>query len=326
MCQKRRYLITGIVFLIIMLCGQIEQVQAQQKYPTKSIDIIGPFSPGGATDLSARLMGDYMSKKWGVPIMVVNKPGGLHVPACLELYNAKPDGYTLMLDSVGSSSQLPTVVKNLPFKIIDRTYIGIFTATPSIYIVKPESPIKSLRDLEAEIKKDPGNFTWTSLGGAGGYDVAMRKFLNAIGVDVKKTKPVVVKGGPEGVNLTTAGTVKLGFGTISSSGPSIAAKIVRPLAVTSHKRLSSFPDIPTAAEAGYPTAFRQDRYGPSGPPNVPSYIVETWNKALEVMLKDPEVITKMERIGLIPYYLNAHDTRELVLKEIDEFKELYRSK
>ncbi len=325
MCQERKYLFVGMVFLVVMLLfvGWVEQGQAQKKYPSEAIEIIVPYNPGGATDLSARIVADYMSKKWRVTISVVNKPAGVRVPACLELYNAKPDGYTLMMDGMGSSSQLPVAVKNLPFNVMDRTFIAIFADTPSIYVVHPDSPIKNLKDLEAEIKKDPGTFTWTSLGGAGSYDHAMRKFLKAIGVDVMKTKPVVVKGGAEGVSLTAAGSVKLGFATISSAGPSIGAKIIRPVAITSNNRNPNFPDVPTIGEAGYPTAIQADRYGPSGPPNLPSYIVEIWNKALQEMLKDPEVLKKLERIGCTPLYQNARETRERVLKELEEIRELY---
>jgi tripartite-type tricarboxylate transporter receptor subunit TctC len=328
MSQEKRYFSMGMVSLValIMLTGWVEPAQAQKKYPTESIEIIVPYNPGGATDVSARIMADYMSKKWGVPINVVNKPAGVRVPACLELYSAKPDGYTLLQDGMGSSSQLPLAVQNLPFKIMDRTFIAIFADTPTVYVVRPDSPIKTMKDVEAEVKKDPGSFTWNSLGGAGSYDNAMRIFLREIGVDVKKTRPVVVKGGAEGVTLTAAGSLKLGLATFSSCAASIGAKIVRPVAITTNKRNPNFPDIPTVVEQGYPNATQADRYGPSGPPNLPSHIVEVWEKALEEMVKDPEVIKKLEHIGLTPLFQNSRETRERVAKEMEQLRILYELK
>lgn len=328
LCRHYRHFFMHILlplFSIMMLAtgGWLGQARAQDKYPTKAIEIIVPYAPGGATDSSARIVADYMKTKWGVPINVVNMPAGVRVPALLELYKAKPDGYTLLMDGMGSSSQMPLAVKNLPFDIMERTFIAIFADTPTIYVVHPDSPLKNMKDVEAEIKKDPDNFTWTSLGGAGSYDHAMRKFMKVIGVDVMRTKPVVVKGGSEGVRLAAAQSVKLGLATISSSGPSIAAKVVRPIAVTSDRRTSNFPDVPTIGEAGYSTATQADRYGPSGPPKLPSYIVDAWGKALQEMIKDPDVRQKLARLGLTPLYQNASETKARVAAELEELKQLY---
>lgn len=324
MCHRVKCLFSILVLMpIVISTAWIDPVQAQKKYPTEAIEIIVPYNPGGATDLSARIMADYMSKKWGVSINIVNKSAGVRVPACLDLYGAKPDGYTLMQDGMGSSVQMPVAVKNLPFKIMDRTFIAIFADTPTVYVVKPDSPIKTMKDVEEEVKKDPSSFTWTSLGGAGSYDYAMRRFLKVVGVNVDKTKPVVVKGGAEGVTLAAAGSVKLGLATFSSAAPSMSAKIIRPVAITTDKRNPNFPDIPTVVEQGYPDATQADRYGPSGPPNLPSHIVGIWEKAIEEMIKDPEVIKKLERIGCTPNYQNTRETRERVLKELQQVRELY---
>jgi tripartite-type tricarboxylate transporter receptor subunit TctC len=325
MCQEKSFFSMGVVCLVavLMFTGWVEPAHAQKKYPTEAIEIIVPYNPGGATDTSARIMADYMSKKWGVPINIVNKSAGVRVPANLDLYGAKPDGYTLMQDGMGSSVQMPVAVKNLPFKIMDRTFIALFADTPTVYVVKPDSPIKTMKDVEAEVKKDPGNFTWTSLGGAGSYDWAMRRFLKEIGIDVDKTKPVVVKGGAEGVTLAAAGSVKLGLATFSSSAASMASKIVRPVAITTNERNRNFPDIPTVVEQGYPNSTQADRYGPVGPPHLPSSIIEVWQKALEEMVKDPEVVKKLERIGLRPFYQNAQETRKRVLQEMQQAQELY---
>ncbi len=166
MCKTKWWFLAGVFsVLIIMLAGWIGEVQSQEKYPTRAIDIIVPFSAGGSTDLTARVVSAYLRKKWGVPVNVINKSGGNTVPAGLEVYSAKPDGYTLLLDGTPSFSMLPAVVKNLPFDLMKRTFFASIGICPLIFSVHPDSPFQNMKDAEAEAKKDPENFTWTSLGG-----------------------------------------------------------------------------------------------------------------------------------------------------------------
>ena len=325
MCHRKKVFGLGFVFLVIVLlfAGWVQQVQAQVKYPTRAIDIIVPYAPGGGTDLSARITAAYLSKRWGVPVNVVNKPGGNTVPACLEVYNAAPDGYTVLQDGLGSGPLLEVVVKNLPFKIMDRTFIGVATGVAMFIVVPPNSSFMTMKDLETEAKKDPGNFSWTSLGGAAAQDYTGRKFLKVIGVDVHKTKPIMSQGASQAIVLTAGGNVKMGVGSTSASLPAIKAKTVRGITTTSKQRWPDLPDVPTTAEQGYSAVDVQDRYGPSGPPNLPSHVVEIWNKALEDMVKDPEVLNKMKNIGFTPFYLNAREVREQVIKETEEVRELW---
>jgi len=326
MCRDKIYSLAGVVFFLtlMMLIVWSKELQAQQKYPTKPIDMIIAYSPGGSADMTARMTAEFLRKKWGVPVNPINKTGGLAVPACLEVYNAKPDGYTMLGgDSMGTVSLLLVSVPNLPFKVMDRTFIGITLANPYIFTVPFASPINSMKDLEAEIKKDPHNFTWASIGGVGGPDHGARKFMKAIGVDPSNTRPVICKGGSEAARLTASGATKLGVVTPSSGGAVIDAKLVRPLAVTPNKRLERYPNLPTVAEAGYPSVSYQELIGTSGPPNLPTYIVEIWEKALEEMSKDHETLSKIHRLGLTPFYLNAQETRNARRKEIEEAKEMY---
>jgi tripartite-type tricarboxylate transporter receptor subunit TctC len=325
MCYREKVFGLGLVFFvtIFLFAGWVEQVQSQEKYPARAIDIIVPFAPGGATDLVERVIGSYLTKKWGVPINIVNKSGGNTVPACLEVYNARADGYTLLGDSNPSSSMLPIVVKNLPFKIMDRTFIGMVGITPMIVIVSSNSPIKSMKELEAEAKKGPEDFTWTSLGGAGAQDFTTRQFLKTIGVDVFKTKPIMAPGGAPAVALTAGGNVKMGVGTTSGAIPAINGGTVRPLAITSKERYPDLPNVPTTMELGYPTVKCLFWIGLAGPPNLPPHIPEIWGKALAEMLKDPEVISKLKNVGAVPFYHNPQGMKDYVLQETEEVAALW---
>jgi tripartite-type tricarboxylate transporter receptor subunit TctC len=318
MKKLSRWFLVGLLSVLFTTGVGSMEVGAQDKYPSRAIDIICPFAAGGSTDLITRVTAAYLNKKWGVPVNVVNKPGGNTVPACLEVYQAKPDGYTLLADGNPSSSMVGIVIKTLPFKIMDRTFLGVVGQTAHVPIVAVSSPFKSLKDLEAEAKKSPKSFTWTSLGGASLQDYVIRQFLKAIGVDVKETKPVMSQGGSQAVTLTAGGHVTMGTATASSALPAIQGNMVRPLAITSSKRWPDLPDVATTAELGYPTITGVQWNGISGPSNLPAPVIEKWNKGLQEMLKDPDAISKLKNVGASPFFHDAHQFRELVLKETEE--------
>jgi tripartite-type tricarboxylate transporter receptor subunit TctC len=163
--KKNIFLCLVFVFVIFVLTGWFEQVQSQPKYPTRPVDIIVGFPAGGSTDIATRTMAFYLEKRWGTRVNVINKPGGNAIPAILEVLKAAPDGYTLFGDGSTSCSLLHVAHKDLPFKITDRNLISIWAFSPQVVFVQPASPFKTLKDAEAEAKKDPENFTWTSLGG-----------------------------------------------------------------------------------------------------------------------------------------------------------------
>ena len=303
-----------------MVTVWVDQAQSQDEYPSRPIEIISPYGAGGSVDLSARIVAEYAKRTWKSPTNVVNKTGGNTVPACVEMYSAKPDGYTLLGDSQNSTSMLPIAVKNLPFKIMDRTFIGIWNASTMMVFVPANSPIKNLKDLEAEAKRDPESFTWTSMGGVGAQDFCIRQFLKAAGIDVKRTRSVMAPSGTAAMALAGGGHVKLGSGTVSSSMAGLKGGLIRGIAITGEKRAVEFPDVPTFAEQGYPSVTAIHWNGLSGPPKMPVSVLNLWDKLLQEMLKDPEVISRMKNMVVIPFYHNSSAMREYVKKQTEEIE------
>ena len=326
--KKNVLLCLMFVFTIFFITGWVEEIQCQEKYPTRPVNLIVGYPPGGATDLAARVLTIYLEKKWGERVNVINKPGGNAIPAVLEVIKANPDGYTLLADVITSYSMLHIALKDVPFKPTDRDILAVWASTPNAWFVPPTSPYKTLKDVEAEAKRDPENFTWTSLGGPSPQDFCMKQFFKAIGVDVSKTKPVMVKGGAQTIVMAAGGHVKLGFSAIATTIPAVKAGNVKAVAVTSKttSRWPDFPDIPTTQELGYGSITFSGWVGVSGPPNLPPFVVETWNKTLQEMTKDAEMVSKMKNVGLEPYYLNSKEAREFVLKEIEEGRKLWATR
>ena len=315
-----------LVVLASSLIGMGDPAHAQKKYPTRAIDIIVPFGPGAATDISTRIMADFLKRKWHIPVNVINKAGGNGIPACLEVHQSTPDGYTLLADNTNSASMVKAVRKDLPYEVMDRTFIGMTSGAYMIIIVPHASPFKNITDVVENMKKDPGNFTWSSLGGTGTQDVAALQLFKAVGVDVTKTKPIISSGGAQAVTMTAGNNVKMGVGTTGNVLAALDAKTIRLLALTSKTREKRFPDVPTFAELGYPTVDSTYWIGVSGPPKLPLEIVNTWTETLQEMTKDTKYNEQMKNANIMVRYVGPSETRQVILKEVEEMKDLVGTK
>ena len=322
--RKKGFSLIILSFLIVsvVLTGVVKQAQSQEKYPTRAIDLIIPFAPGGTTDLWARFVADFLKKKWNVPVNAINKTGGGSVPANVEVYQAAPDGYTMLADCQASCSFLEVGIKDLPFKVMDRTFVATLAVAPSIFICSPKLPFKNLKDVEIDAKSDPANFTWSSTGSAGASDYCMRQFFKAIGVDVAKTKPVITRGMGEANTLVAGGHIKLGTDASVSALSSIQGGLVRPLGICL-KTPEFYPNLATTAEQGYPTVDHVWWFGISGPPKLPPHILGRWEEALQEMLKDSEFLSRMKKSPGMILYRNPSETREHVKKEMQQAAALW---
>jgi tripartite-type tricarboxylate transporter receptor subunit TctC len=320
---KKGLLLSLLLFWIpLMLTGWVVRVESQDKYPDKAIDIVVPVPPGGGADLFSRVTADFLKKKWGVSVHVVNKPGGGTVIGAQEVYKAAPDGYTILSDAPLGDTMLEITIKDLPFKVLDRTFIASVVRTPYVFYVPSTSPSKSLKDVEADAKRDPSHFTWGLFGGAGPADFPSRQFFKAIGLDISKTKPVSIRGGAETLTLLAGGHIKLGVSSPASGLPHISAGTVRVVAVTGY-RAPQFPEIPTAVEQGYPTVTAVSYYGFSGPPKLSPHIVAKWEEALQEMLKTQAFVSKLKTLDQDAFYINSHDLREFVKHGMEEAAKLW---
>jgi tripartite-type tricarboxylate transporter receptor subunit TctC len=318
----------GMAGLVIGLClcvlvGGAGQAQSQEKYPSRAIDIIVPYNPGGSTDLSTRSLADFLKTRRGVAVNVINKPGGATVPANLEVYKAKPDGYTLFADNTSANVTLEIAIKDLPFKVMDRTFIAMHSASPYIITVPAASPYKTLKDLFDDLKRAPEQFTYVSAGALANHDVIYRQAAKVLGVDPLKAKPIVISGAAQAAVVTAANSVKMGGGTIASQLVAIKAGTIRALAVCGNERWDELPDVPSSAELGYPTIRFDQWNGLSGPPKLPAAIVKIWEEYVQEMVKDPGIISQLKKTGAWARYAGSEELRKFVQNTYTEMKALW---
>ncbi len=294
---------------------------AQDTYPRRAVEIVVPFAAGGSTDLGARIFAEALQARWDMPVKVVNRPGGNTVPGVQEVMTAAPDGHTILMDGPGSSSMLDTVVRDLPFKATDRTFISLAAQTPLMLIVGAASELKSLDDVVAAARKDPAGFSWTS--GPGTTDMTFRRLFQLIGVDHRKTRPVQVRGGSEAVNLVAGGHVRVGVGFWGTIAPLYGADKLRIVAVAGTERFPELPDVPTAAEAGVPDLEILQWIGFSGPPGLPAHVVAKWTEDLAGIAREPKVVEGLKRLGLVAFPSAGSDMQEFVETEQALVKQLW---
>jgi len=317
---------TRVAGLLAALCITAMPISAhaQAAYPSRAIDIIVPYGPGGSTDLSTRMFAEFVKNKHQVIINVINKPGGATVPANLEVYKAKPDGYTLFADNTSSNITLEIVMKDLPFKVMDRTFVAAHSASPYIITVPADSPYKTLKDLFDDLKKDPDQFTYVSAGALANHDVIFRQAAAAVGVDPLKSKPIVVSGAAQSAIVTAQGSVKMGGGTIASQLTAIKAGTIRALAIAGNQRWDDLPDVPSTSEAGFPSVVYDQWNGLSGPPGMPAAVVNTLEGYVQEMDKDPAVIAQLKTTGAWARYVGSEQLRKDVQALGDEVRTLWK--
>jgi tripartite-type tricarboxylate transporter receptor subunit TctC len=275
---------------------------AQPAYPTKPVELLVGFPPGGGADVAGRLIAAYASRKWGQPVNVVNMPGASGITATLQALNARPDGYTLFADVHAVASMLFAVQSDLPFKMEAKTPIARITLDPVVYTVKDDSPWKSLADVAAAAKANPKAFRYALGGIAGVASFSVSQFLYAAGVPVPDTNRVVFPGGAPALTALAGGHVDFAGQQWSESAGLVLGRKIRGLAVVHPTRLPGLPDIPTAKEAGFPDLDVVGWQGLSGPPGLPAPIVAKWAALVEEASRDTAFLEQAVKVNKVVAY------------------------
>lgn len=308
-----------LVLVLILVPGVLLRAAGAQQYPNKPIDIIVPWNAGASVDLVPRVIAPRFSKDVGVPINVVNKPGGSAISGTFEALKAKPDGYTILVDG-GSVSVHIGIWKNLPYDPTNRTFIARAVMLPYTVIVRADAPWTSLADVEQELRKNPKHFRWSWLGGGGMTDMVIAQLKAEFakrGVVLAETKTVTFTGTGAVLPAIGGGHVDIAVGTRAAIDPMVSAGKVRVIAITGSERFKGYPKVPSAAEQGYPGVNLGYWVGFFGPAKLSSDVVKIWQSAIKTIVNDPELVTKWDSLGAVPSYLGAEEFKRSILKEAE---------
>ena len=267
---------------------------AQASYPSKPITLVLGFPPGGGADAVARPLAEALGRELGQAVIVENKPGAGTTIASTFVSRAAPDGYTIYMAGVSHMGPDKVLYKNTTYSASSFTSIARWTRTPLILAVSGASGINSTKDLIDKAKANPEGLFYTSSGAGGAPHLAALQFMNATGV---KMTHLPFKGGAPAVQAVAAGDAQLTFGTPPSIIPLAQTGKVKMIAVTSANRSSSFPELPSIAEAGVKDYDYTFWFGLFGPAKMPREIVNRLAEASAKVLGDPAMRAKLAAGG-----------------------------
>ncbi|MET0540780.1 MAG: tripartite tricarboxylate transporter substrate binding protein [Variovorax sp.] len=277
------------------LCGLVSVAGAQPaEYPSRPVRLVVGFAPGGAADYVARAMSDAFGKALGQPVIVDNKPGNGSSIAADLVAKAPPDGYTLLIASPSSMSVNPALNPKLSYQPGDLMPITKITTSPLVLAVNPDTGIKSVADLIAAAKKDPGKLNYSTSGNGSAPHLGAALFSQVTGVEMTH---VPYRGGSLAIQSVMAGDTQLTFGTSPSVLPQASGGKLRALAVSTRDRSPLVPGLPGMSEAGLPGYTLEFWYGMFVPAGTPPAIAKKIYDATVAAMQQPSVKASLARDG-----------------------------
>lgn len=314
----------GHIVLLVSLVAILvlsPSISGSAKYPTKEVEIIVPWSAGGATDLLFRAVAAVWPKHAnGHPMLIKNVPGGGAVPGVVEFQKGRPDGYTLL----GMATPIITKIhmSPVPFDVDSFEPVAMLVDNPCMIMVNTASPVKNLNDFIEEARRNPNAITVGNGGAGGGTHLAALAFEHFVGIELLH---VPFPGGGPSVTAVVGNHVGSTMVSAPEGFPNVEAGQLRIIGIFGEERLPKFPDAPTAKEQGIDFCVTMWR-GVCTQPNTPPEIVQAINDILVNCLKDPEFLEKAEELGIIIEYKAPKEFGEFMKLEDKRYEELIKSK
>ena len=310
--------IVAIAVLAAALCGAANA----QPYPGKPIRIVTPYNPGGTADIMARIVAQRLTEAWGQPAVVENRTGASGMIGTDLVAKAAPDGYTLLAAYVTEIAIVPALYPKAAYDPLkDLAPVALTALTPMVLVINPAIPAKSVREFSALAKAKPGLYAYASAGGGSPAHLAGELLQRAAGIQLTH---VPYKGGGQALTDTLAGHTAMFFSSMPSAIPHIKAGKLRAIAVSSARRATAMPDVPTVAESG---GFEFDITAWNGlfaPAGTPREIVNKINAEVVRGLTAPEMSEKLSREGADTAAWSADQFRTFVHGEVAKFSAIIR--
>ena len=298
----------------IALCAFGAGEAGAQNYPSKPVRFVSPYAPGGGTDIMARTLAQKLTESMGQQFVVENRAGGGGIVGIESVAKAAPDGYTILLGSKGPLTMNPALHSKLPYDTLrDLAPISLVGSVPAVLVVHPSLPVKTVKELIVLAKARPGELTFSSSGISGTGHLSGELFAAMAGV---KLVHVPYRGTGPATVAVLSGEVTFGFGNLVALMPHVQNKLLRALAVTSSKRISSAAHLPTVAEAGLPGYEYVTWYGVLAPAATPKEIVNRLGTELAKVARQAEMRDRLsseggEAVGSTPEEFAAYLKTEL---------------
>jgi tripartite-type tricarboxylate transporter receptor subunit TctC len=309
-------------FAVLAFFSAIASSGHAQSYPTKAVRVIVSFTPGSSTDIVGRIVMQKVSELWGQPAVIENRGGAGGSIGSAVVAQAAPDGYTLLINS-NAHSVNPAIYAKLPYDTVkDFTEIVPLAIQPNVLVVNAGAPYKTVGDLVAAAKAKPGSINWGHAGIGSGTHLTTEKFVAAANIDVTQ---VPFKGTPEVIQAMFSGSVDCYWVPISAGLPHIKGGKLRALAVSTSRRNTTLPDVPTTGEAGVQGADAPLWFGVWGPAGMPAELVNKISADVRKALADPTVKERLANGGNDPLEMSPQEFSRFVRSEIDDYQRVVKA-
>jgi tripartite-type tricarboxylate transporter receptor subunit TctC len=309
----------GLIGLALLGAGISVQAQpAVDKYPTKTVKMVVPLTPGSGADIAGRLVSKSLAELWKQPVIIENRPGAGGLVGTGVVVNAAPDGYTLLVQSASYAAN-PAIYKKLPYDLKSLTDLNILGTTPYLLIVGADSPYKTIKDLVAAAKAKPGDLPYASAGIGSSTHLAAEYFNQTMGI---KMLHVPYKGSPEAITETISGRTAFYMAPFETAMAQVRGGKARALGITSVARASVAPEIPTIAEQGYPNFDIGLWFGVWAPSVTPEKIKVKINEDINRALQDVDIKIAYAKAGITSKPMNLEQTAQFVRNEIAKYTKI----
>jgi tripartite-type tricarboxylate transporter receptor subunit TctC len=312
----KSYAFCALVAFILASVGAVSLHAAG--YPEQNIIVIVPFPPGGASDTTARLTGNKLSEIVGKPVIVENRPGANGAIGATTVKQAKPDGYTLLVGSIGVYAINPALYKNLRYDPLkDFDLLSVVVRTPNVLVTSPEFPAKNVAELIAYLKKNPNKVTFASSGVGSSDHLTAALFWQKTGTTGIH---VPYKGGAPAISDLMGGHADVSFQNLGAVAQQIKGGKLKALAVTSDKRADALPDVPTIAEAGVADLVVYSWQAAAAPKGLPAEVRAKLETELNAAANTPDVKKQFTDLGFDVVATTGAQFADFLKAEVDRWK------
>ena len=317
---QKKWVRAGMLMAGVAACFSAAPSVAADAYPDKPIKLVVPFTPGGSTDVLGRLLAKKLSETLNASVVVENRAGAGTIVGADYVAKSAPDGYTLLLSAATTFTINPVTYSKLPYdplKSFDA--LGLVGSTGLVLLANPSVKANSLKELVAMGKSDPKGLTYGSFGAGTTSHFAGEMINAATGLHMLH---VPYKGSSPAMSDLIGNQIPLTVDTVVAAAPMLKAGKIKALAVTSATRSALLPDVPTAAESGYPAVNLSTWFAVVGPKGLPAPARQKLEAALATVMKDPDMQKSMTSNGFEPEYGTAADYAKRVNSEIPRLKKI----